>query len=367
MEWKETALADCCESIYDGDHQAPPMVKDGVSCLSISDVVHNQIVFPTSLHTTETYYKKLSPVRTPKKDDILYSVVGSIGIPIILRVNRRFAFQRQFALLRPNKDVIIPEFLFYTLLNPRFRLQAEATAIGTAQKIIKLNVLRNINIHIPQMSVQRKIVELINPYDALIENHRRQIALLEEAAQRIYKKWFVDTPSAHCKLTLSPLPELVEVCYGKDHQGLPAGQYPVYGSGGCMRKVNQFLYDKESILIPRKGTLNNILYVDEPFWTVDTMFYTKIKRPNIGFYLYNYLLRIDMYAMNTGAAVPSMTTNVLNKLMIPLPPPAYLMRFSDTIAPMHHKIKLLMNEITLLQEARDRLLPKLMSGEIEVS
>ena len=71
------------------------------------------------------------------------------------------------------------------------------------------------------------------------------------------------------------LEDMIEICNGKDHQNLEVGGIPVYGSGGILRYVNKNLYHGESVLIPRKGTLNNVIYVDEPFWTVDTMFYTK--------------------------------------------------------------------------------------------
>lgn len=74
------------------------------------------------------------------------------------------------------------------------------------------------------------------------------------------------------------LSDLITVKYGKDHKKLDDGKYPVYGSGGIMRYVDNFLYDKESVLIPRKGTLNNVFYINEPFWSVDTMFYTEMKK-----------------------------------------------------------------------------------------
>lgn len=366
MEWKETTLADCCESIYDGDHQAPPKVDRGIPFITISNITNHQIDFTNTLYTTQEYYDHLDEKRKVRKGDVLYSVVGSFGIPVFQRENRAFIFQRHIALLRPDAKKIVPAFLYYSMLNPSFYAQADTIAIGAAQRTITLSALRKMTLRLPAYDVQGKIVGIIAPYDRLIENHRRQIALLEEAAQRIYKEWFVDSHPSHDAWTSCPLPDLMDVCYGKDHKGLADGPYPVYGSGGYLRSVDQYLYNKESILIPRKGSLNNILYVDEAFWTVDTMFYTKLKRPDVGFYLYNYLLRIDMYAMNTGAAVPSMTTNVLNKMMIPLPPQDDLAHFSDAITPMHQEIKFLKHKVQLLSEARDRLLPKLLSGEIEV-
>ena len=161
------------------------------------------------------------------------------------------------------------------------------------------------------------------------------------------------------------LGDVVEVKYGKDHKSIPDGNVPVYGSGGLMRKCNQMLYKGESVLIPRKGSLNNFIYVDEAFWTVDTMFYTKMKWPNIGVFIYYFIKSFDMYAMNIGAAVPSMTTNTLNSINVIIPSCEILKNFQSTTKVYFRKIELLKRQIEMAAQARDRLLPKLMSGEVE--
>jgi type I restriction enzyme, S subunit len=115
------------------------------------------------------------------------------------------------------------------------------------------------------------------------------------------------------------LEDLLEIKYGKDHKALGDGNIPVYGSGGIMRYADRALYEGETILIPRKGSLNNIFYINSPFWSVDTMFYSKIKHGINGKYLFYYLKTLDFVSMNVGSAVPSMTTEVLNKLEVLLP------------------------------------------------
>jgi type I restriction enzyme, S subunit len=116
------------------------------------------------------------------------------------------------------------------------------------------------------------------------------------------------------------LGDLLEIKYGKDHKNLADGIIPVYGSGGIMRYVNEFLYDGESILIPRKGTLNNLFYVSGRFWTVDTIFWSKINTEKVfGKFLFYYLTTFDFSSMNVGTAVPSMTSAILNDINIKLP------------------------------------------------
>ena len=116
------------------------------------------------------------------------------------------------------------------------------------------------------------------------------------------------------------LGDLVTIKYGKDHKSLSDGVFPVFGSGGLMRKVDSYIYDKPSLLIPRKGTLNNIIYTEEKFWTVDTMFWTKVDELKTSAkFLYYYLKDFNFNAFNVGSAVPSLTVPVLNDIDIKLP------------------------------------------------
>ena len=137
-------------------------------------------------------------------------------------------------------------------------------------------------------------------------------------------------------------------------------------SGGIMRYVEKFLYDKESVLIPQKGTLNNVFYINEPFWSVDTMFYTEMKKENIAKYVYLFVKGKDLNSMNAGSAVPSMTTEILNAIEVVIPSDEYLEKFENIVSPMFKQIKQCIIENENLASIRHTLLPKLMNGEIEV-
>lgn len=166
---------------------------------------------------------------------------------------------------------------------------------------------------------------------------------------------------------MGTLKDLLEIRYGKDHKKLNDGNIPVYGSGGYMRSVERFLFSGESVLIPRKGSLNNVMYVSEKFWTVDTMFYAVPKIPNVVKYAYQFIKRLDLASMNSGSAVPSMTTKILDALPVPIPPKESLHAFDDQLQPYYSAIRANAIENEQLAALRDTLLPKLMSGEIDVS
>lgn len=150
------------------------------------------------------------------------------------------------------------------------------------------------------------------------------------------------------------LEQVLEVKYGKDHKALSDGDIPVYGSGGIMRFANKALYENTSILIPRKGTLNNLFFLDKPFWTVDTMFYTILNREVIDpKFLFYKLTTFNYSEMNVGTAVPSMTVQVLNELEITIPEKPIQEKISFILSTIDDKIENnLATNLTLEEIAR---------------
>lgn len=128
----------------------------------------------------------------------------------------------------------------------------------------------------------------------------------------------------HCPdgVKFKRLGDVVRIKNGKDHKSLGDGEFPVYGSGGIMRYADAYAYNKPSVLIPRKGSLSNLFFVDVPFWTVDTIFYTEVDEEQVRpKYLYYYLTTVGLGDMNQAGGVPSQTQSVLNELQIPIPCP----------------------------------------------
>lgn len=218
------------------------------------------------------------------------------------------------------------------------------------------------------------------PHNLSVRKNKRRNGNLEQQVQALFKAWFVDfEPFKNGKFIdselgkipegwkVGQLDELVEIKYGKDHKKLLPGNIPVYGSGGIMHHVNMPIYEKESVLIPRKGSLNNVLYVNHPFWTVDTMFYTRMKINGIAKFVYLFISPIDLLSMNNGSAVPSMTTEILSKIRLVIPSKNIFDNFESLVAPFFDKIGSCNKEICKLSNLRDALLPKLLSGELSIN
>jgi len=137
------------------------------------------------------------------------------------------------------------------------------------------------------------------------------------------------------------LSQLLEIKNGKDHKELPDGEYPVFGSGGVMRFVNEYLYDKPSILLPRKGSLDNIQYCDVPFWTVDTLYYTVVNEELANpYFLYRYLKLLDLSRLDSGTGVPSMTFDSYYGIKVMLPEIEEQKRIASVLQKLDAKIKL---------------------------
>ncbi|WP_407524626.1 restriction endonuclease subunit S [Lacibacter sp. MH-610] len=135
--------------------------------------------------------------------------------------------------------------------------------------------------------------------------------------------------------------DLLRIRNGKDHKALKPGKIPVYGSGGLMRYVDKYLYDQESILLPRKGTLSNIQWVNEPFWTVDTIYYTEINTTLVdGYYLFCYLINLDLSKLNSGTGVPSMTFEAYYDIEVKLPELSIQKKVSNYLKSIKEKIEL---------------------------
>ena len=280
------------------------------------------------------------------------------------------AYQRTYIIESANEEELNIRYLCYAL-NQQLRL-LKMMSSGSTTKFLTVRMLDNLDIPLFGINIQTQIVNILSAYDDLIENNQKQIKLLEEAAQRIYKEWFVDLrfPGHENTKMVDGVPEgwsrgllkeLISVNYGKDHKKAPDdGNIPVYGSGGLMRKCNKSLFSGEAVLIPRKGSLNNIMYVDETFWTVDTMFYATMKQPHTAVFVYFFVKAFDMYSMNIGAAVPSMTTKILDAMDVVIPDKETLEKFDKLTKTYFNKIKTLQGQNERLKTARDLLLPKLM-------
>lgn len=179
-DWRMTTLASVCHSVTDGDHLPPPKANIGIPFLVIGDVRWGSIDFSECRYVGSDYYDKLDPIRKPKRGDILYTLVGSFGIPVIVDTDREFCVQRHIGILRPSAEIDV-SFLFYSLQSGFLYKQASICATGIAQKTVPLSGLRKLSIPLPPLPEQKRIVAKVEELMGLVD---RLEALLSESRER---------------------------------------------------------------------------------------------------------------------------------------------------------------------------------------
>ena len=380
MSWEKVKLIDCCVSIADGDHQPPPKSETGIPFVTIANIVNNQFDFTNSMFVPNYYYEKLDSKRKAQKGDILYSVVGSFGIPVFIKDNKPFVFQRHIAILRPNGN-IDARFLYYTMLSRDFYMKADAAAIGAAQRTVSLTALRNIEITVPPIETQRRIADIVSAYDDLIENNRKQIKLLEEAAQRLYKEWFVDLRfpgHEHTKIVdgvpegweESGLSRIAEFKRGKTitKAQIEPGTVPVV-AGGLGPAYYHNVANTKAPVITVSGSGANAGFTRMYYTDVFASDCSFVDKSSCAFlpFVYCFLVsrKFELDSLQKGSAQPHVYAKDINSLHICIPNNDLLHRFCGLADSLFSKIGLLEKQNNNLTQARDRLLPKLMSGEVE--
>jgi type I restriction enzyme, S subunit len=259
-----------------------------------------------------------------------------------------------------------PEYLMMWFRRPEFDRYARFKSHGSAREIFDWDEMCNTLLPIPSITKQREIVKEYNVFQNRIALNQQLIQKLEETARAIYSEWFVegiDLENLPDGWDTGKLSDLIEIKYGKAYSHLEEGVIPLYGSGGLMSKVNKALYTKPSVLIPRKGTLSNIMFINHPFWCVDTMFYSIFKNEINGYYSYYILKQLDFDALNQGSAVPSMTTAFLNDIDVILPSKNILSEFNNTLNKLITHKENIQTENQKLTELKALLLSRLATVE----
>lgn len=400
MKWEKVRLEDCCYSISDGDHQPPPKAQQGIPFVTISNINSmNQLDFSDTMFVPKEYYQSLDEKRKVRKGDVLYSVVGSFGIPVLIKEERPFVFQRHIAILRPKEDIVDSGFLFYTMLSRDFYAKADAVAIGAAQRTVSLGSLRNIKIDVPSLESQKHIADILSAYDDLIENNQKQIKLLEEAAQRLYKEWFVDLrfPGHENTKIVDGVPEGWQWCKVRDvadinSSALPKNykedfiDYVDLGSVRCGHIETRTRYnlneapgrakrcarDGDIIWGMVRPNLKAYALVTNPKETdVFSTGFAVLSAKKVPYsYLYCAVTQEEFvgYLVNAtnGAAYPAVKPVHFEVADILKPDDKVLEQFHSVADSIYRKKEALENQNHNLRESRDLILPKLMSGEVEV-
>ena len=403
--WPESPISDLCSKVIDYRGKTPPKVSEGVKLIT-AKVIKDGRVLTNAKHeyVPENLYDKIMKRGVPQFHDILITTEAPLGEVAMIRTQEKIALAQRVILLRPDTNVIEPEFLYYMLRSSFIQSRIFSRATGTTVLGIKNPELQSVMIPTPNLALQREVANTLSAYDDLIENNLKRIKLLEELAQITYEEWFV-----HCRhpsfIANDNHRNIHSIGWEEKPLGditslLNRGISPKYVENDGIPVVNQKcirnhyvdlslarqtskdkkisknkLVKQYDILVNSTGTgtLGRVAqYFDASAFELTVDSHVTIVRASTEispFYLGRYLERIEPFIESLGKGstnqIELSSTDMAKVIKVPIPPVQLQDKYEVLAKDIFSEINNLRHQNTLLREARDILLPRLMTGIID--
>ncbi len=232
----------------------------------------------------------------------------------------------------------------------------------------------SIKIPLPPLAEQRKIAEILRTWDEAIETAEAELKAKQERKRWLMDKLFGLGAAGLSKLgssdwTVQRLGDILEIHHGKNQREVESaeGRYPILGTGGVIGHTNAFLYDKPSVLIGRKGTIDRPQYMDTPFWTIDTLFYTSISDRALPRFIFYVFCTINWQQYNAATGVPSLAASTIESIKIQLPSLAEQRKIADILQAVDADMEVINCRTDSLRAQKRGLMQKLLTGEVLVT
>lgn len=394
-------LDDVCLLISDCPHSTAPDEGEGYPLIRTPNIGKGRFLLDGVHRVSERVYKARNCRATPKDDDIIFAREAPAGNAAIIKNGEKYCLGQRTVLIRPNPEMVYPDYLVYYLLAPEQQHKLLSTAHGATVSHVNIPDIHNMNVdNLPDLPTQHRIASILSAYDDLIENNRRQIKLLEEAAQRLYREWFVELrfPGHENVKIVDGVPEGWKVVFLGDviefdpkvpltkdrmKQSVPMAalsassmvldqsliENTMSNSGSKFKNGDSLLARITPCLENGKTAFVDCLDCDEG--AVGSTEFIVMRSKNLNPYMVYCIARSDCFRTE---AINSMTgsdgrqraqKDKLKALSYILPPKSLIDRFEQFAQPYFDKIRVLNRQNGFLVKARDKLLPKLMSGEME--
>lgn len=402
MMWTKAKIGDCCEITSSKRIFFSEYVESGIPFYRSKEIIElsNCQGISDPLYISESKYDEIAhKFGIPQPGDMLLTSVGTIGIPYIVKEKDTFYFKDgNLTWFRNFNEGLDSRYLFYWVKSAEGQGVLNNTTIGSSQKALTIAALKDLKILCPPIGIQNRIVEILISYDDLIENNQKQIKLLEEAAQRLYKEWFVDlrfpghentkitdgVPEGWHKTTLAEIAAIIK--RGISPKYADDGKYTVINQkcirGSVMditesrKQEKQYeltlnIQDCDTVICSTgTGTLGRVgqIYGDYPNTTFDSHVTLVRAKENPNF-MYHVIKNQQEFLMGMGRGSTNqqeLYRNVIENIEVLLPDRRLLLQTEELLNTIHNKIETVYSQTAILTEARDCMLPKLMSGELEV-
>ena len=381
----EFLLNEVCELIVDCPHTTANDEGKGFPLVRTPNIGKGRLVYDGMHRVCEDVYNKRNARAIPQENDLIFAREATAGNVALIQKGEKVCLGQRTVLIRPNQEKVNPAFLTYFLLAPKQQYNLLSTANGATVAHVNLPTIRNLKIDLPELPAQHRIASILSRYDSLIENYQKQIKLLEEAAQRLYKEWFIDLhfPGHENTNIIDGVPEGWEMKKVGEIAIISAGgdkpdvvteeqttecQVPIYSNGttkeGLYGYTNKSSNTAGSITVSARGSIGFACLRMHDYFSIVRLISIKPQNNVDLMYLFQFT-KVHTF-MSNGAAQQQLTVPMVKAIDVVYPAESLLEAFENVVLPLYKKVQSLQSQLRLLTEARDRLLPKLMSGEITV-
>lgn len=383
MKWEKVKLGDIATCIQPGPFGSQlhnsDYSKEGTPIIMPKDIVGGTIVHSGLLKVSEDHVKRLSRHQV-YEGNLMVARKGDVRKCAYITANENGWMTGSDCLkVVLDKSKCYPKFIYYQLRSEHIGRWLEKVSIGATMPSLNTGLLSGIEMVLPPIEIQKQIADILSAYDNLIENNQKQIKLLEEAAQRLYKEWFVDLRfpgHEHAKIvdgvpegwSKTNINEILTFHRGYDltKNEMKAGRYPVVGSTTVIGYHNEFKIKGPGIVTGRSGSLGKYQFIWDDFWPHNTSLYISDYKDHNIFFVYSLLQTVDFASLNNGGAIPTLNRNVLSNIEVIEPEKKLQDVFATITEAQYRKIRNLEKQNNHLKITRDLLLLKLINKEVEV-
>lgn len=393
MMWEKTTIGKHCTVTSSKRFHLSDRSDSGIPFYCSKEIiqkVNGQEITDYDYIKVEAYEEVKKKFGVPECGDLLITTRGTYGVPYLYNAEDKFYFaDGNLTWLKDFDDLLVAEFLYYWILSYEGQKKIDAIAKGTAQKAVPIALIKDIELSIPDVEMQKKIAKILTAYDDFIENNQKQIKLLEEAAQRLYKEWFVDLrfPGYEDVKIVDGVPEgwkeekLIDIANVQYGFAFDSSLFNSQGKGKQIIRIRnipsgitddyttqeadeQYIVSNGDIVVGMDGEFHINSWCGKTAYLVQRTCKFIPKKELMRGWLLQAIYGPIKYFEKTvvGATVAHLGKKHIDTIELLTGPDELYIPFKT----LFDKRQLLLNQNILLSEARDRLLPKLMSGEIEV-
>lgn len=416
MSQQHKRIGDYC-LVGDGAHASLKRVDLGVPYLTAKNLkagtISSEKIDYIDEPTFEKHFKLDSKaISRPKSGDVIFGIIGSLGQAYLVKKSDLFGISSSVAVLRPDAKALLPKYLYYWVTGSTFQSALYAIKGGVAQSYISLEMIRSLPLVVPALPTQRRMASILSAYDDLIENNTRRIAILEEMARRIYEEWFVRfrfpgheqvkmveselglIPEGWHVRPMSEVAEVIDCLHSKKPERAEEGtglllQLDNIGDGGKLDLSKKYLisdsdYQKWTsrmeaqtgdCVVTNVGRVGAVAQIPHGVRAAlgRNMTGIRAKTPLMSpTYLIQYLLSSHMESetlkkKDAGTIMDSLNVKGIIRLAVPIAPTVIMEQFDQLVLPIRKMLEVLVSKNANLRATRDLLLPKLVSGQLDVS